>query len=277
MELFNFSNAEISRINRALGFIRSREVDLESVLSRTLIVKTENFEDECEQLAAYYAPLGLEDGSARTVFNTTREQPHKILLNKAAINGLSYVHTLIAQVVHLGNVYRLDADQAIADYYYEFLLWTRFLAMKIATRAHALVNWHEVNGDDPPEDGRYRFAQVDFPLAPVTTSLQFLQQTVEIAPWREGFWELLEELATYFGQLAFYQQTANPGEVDEQFPARDLEQTVGLENCLMLYAAFQAARDYDGWKEMRFHIRRAVVAMQEQGKQRLATSTAKEI
>ena len=279
MEMFNFSSVETNRFHRALGFVSSKEVDLEPLLARTLIVKTENFEEECEQLAAYYAPLGLENGSARLVFHTGKEGSHKILLNKATIADLSYIHTLITQLVHLGNlsrfngehgnIYRLEAEQAVADFYYEFLLWTRFQAMKIATRAHALVSWHEVNGEAPPEQGRYQFGQIDFPVEPVQACLQFLQETEEIAPWREGFWGLLEELSSYFGRLAFYQQTANPAEVDKHFPAPGVEQTVGLENCLMLYAALQAARDYAGWKEMRTNMRQAIVAMQEQGKQRL--------
>ncbi len=273
MEMFNFSSAETSRINRALGFISAKEVDLDSLLPRTLIVKTENYEDECEKLAPYYAQLGLEDAAARLVFNSLQEGTHKILVNKEAISGLSYVHSLVNQLVHLGNlslyngehgnIYRMEAEQAIADYYYEFLLWTRFQAMKIATRAHALASWHEVNGEEPPKDGRYQFSQVGFPVEPVGESLYQLVQTVDISGWREGFWNLLEELSTYFGRLAFYQQVANPAEVDDHFPAEAIEETIGLENCLMFYAALQAAREYASWKEMRTNMRRAVVAMQD--------------
>ncbi|MGD9950873.1 MAG: hypothetical protein AB7U29_20765 [Desulfobulbus sp.] len=283
MEMFNFSSAETKRINRALGFISSKEVDLDPLLARTLIVKTENYEDECEQLAPYFALLGLEDGSARLVFNTEKEGTHKILLNKEAISGLSYLHSLITQLVHLGNlshfnsehgnIYRLKAEQAIADYYYEFLLWTRFQAMKIATRAHALASWHEVNGDEPPPAGRYQFSQVGFPVEPVGECLYQLVQAGDIGVWREGFWGLLEELATYFGRLAFYQQTANPTEIDTLFPADAIDETIGLESCLMLYAALQATRDYESWKEMRVNMRRAVVAMQDRGKERFDKQT----
>ncbi|MDD2466760.1 MAG: hypothetical protein PHI97_22405 [Desulfobulbus sp.] len=278
MELLNFSSAETRRINRALGFISSKEVDLEPLLARTLIVKTEHYADECEQLAPYFAPLGLEDGSAHLVFNSAKDGMHKILLNKETISGLSSVYSIIAQVVHLGNlrnfsrehgnIYRLDAAQAIANHYYEFLLWTRFQAMKIATRAHALLSWHEVNGEEPPQDGRYQFSQVGFPVEPVGESLYQLVQAGDVAAWREGFWGLLEELANYFGRLAFYQQTANPSEVDERFPADAIGKTVGLENCLMFYASLQAARDYKGWTDMRAHMRKAVVAMQDLGKAR---------
>ena len=276
MEMFNFSGDETGRINRALGFVGSKEVDLGPLLARTVIVKTENFADECEQLAPYFAPLGLEDGSARLVFNPAKDGLHKILLNKEAISELSYIHSLVIQLVHLGNlshfnqesgnIYRLEAEQAIADYYYEFLLWTRFQALKIATRAHALVSWHEVNGEEPPVNGRYQFSQVGFPVEPVGECLYQLVQAGDIGVWREEFWGLLEELATYFGRLAFYQQTAHPAEVDERFPADAINETVGLENCLMLYASLQAARDYEGWKHMRGEMRRAVVAMQDFGK-----------
>lgn len=277
MEMFNFSAGEASRINRALGFIGTKEVDLDQLAERTLIIKTENFEDECAQLAPYYANLGLENSNARLVFDTSKAGGHKILINKAAISGLSYIHALITEVVHLGNlsrynadhgnVYRLEPEQAIADYYYEFLLWTRFQAMKIATRAHALVSWHEVNGEAPPEDGRYRFAPVTFPGDTLKASLQRLSTARDMTAWREEYWDLLEELALYLGRLAFYQQAARPGDIDEQFPEDLIEKTVGLENCLPLYASLQCSRDYGEWRVQKQNLRRAIVAMQEQGKQ----------
>ena len=278
MEMFNFSAAETQRINQALGFIGSREVDLEQLAARTLIVKTENFADECEQLAPYFAGLGLESGNARLVFNPAKDASHKILVNKAAISGLSYVHTLVTELVHLGNlsrfsadhgnIYRLEPEQAIADHYYEFLLWTKFQAMRIATRAHALVSWHAINGEDPPEGGRYQFAQTSFPGEGIKATLQGLAQAETIAVWREGLWDLLEELSFYFGRLAFYQQEARPGDLDEDFPATMIEETVGLFDCLALYAALQAARDYPGWLAEKHNIRTAIVGMQEQGKRR---------
>ena len=278
MEMFNFSAAETQRINQALGFIGSREVDLEQLAARTLIVKTENFADECEQLAPYFAGLGLESGNARLVFNPAKDASHKILVNKAAISGLSYVHALVTELVHLsnlsrfsadhGNIYRLEPEQAIADHYYEFLLWTKFQAMRVATRAHALVSWHAVNGEDPPEGGRYQFAQTPFPGEGVMATLQGLAQAESITVWREGLWDLLEELSFYFGRLAFYQQEARPGDLDEHFPAAMIEETVGLFDCLALYAALQAARDYPGWLAEKHSIRTAIVGMQEQGRRR---------
>lgn len=278
MELCNFSSEETQHINRALRFIGNREVDLQPLLARTLIVKTEHFIEDCKALTAYYPELGLEDGSARLVFNAGPDGQHKILVNKEASTHLSFIHALATQMVHLGNlnsytsdhgnVYRLSAEQAIADFYYEFLLWTRFQAMKIATRAHALVSWHAVNGEQPPVDGRYQFAEVRFVVAPLNAALEQLAGADAMAPWREAFWNFLEELAGYVGQLAFYQYSANPGELDEQFPAERIEREVGLENALLFYGALQATCDYSAWKEMRANLRRTVVAMQEHGKQR---------
>jgi hypothetical protein len=278
MEMFNFSAGETSRINRALGFIGRQEVDLDRLTARTLVVKTENFDDECEQLAPYFAGLGLENSNARLVFNTAKDGGHKILINKAAITGLSYVHALVTELVHLanlsrysaehGNVYRLEPEQAIADHYYEFLLWTKFQAMRIATRAHALVSWHEVNGEAPPQGNRYQFAEVTFPGEGIKAALQRVEQAGTIAVWREGLWDLLEEMAFYLGRLAFYQQEARPGDLDACFPAVPIEETVGLVNCLSFYAALQAARNYPGWLAEKHTIRKAIVGMQEQGRQR---------
>ncbi len=283
MEMFNFSAGETRRINRALGFIGKKEVDLHRLAPRTLVVKTENFEDECEQVAPYFASLGLESSNARLVFNPAKDSNHKILVNKAAISGLSYIHTLVTELVHLGNlscfnddhgnIYRLEPEQAIADHYYEFLLWTKFQAMRIATRAHALVSWHEVNGETLPENGRYQFAQVAFPGDGVKAALHGLRQAGTIAVWREGFWDLLEELAFYFGRLAFYQQEARPGDLDASFPTEMIEETVGLFNCLALYAALQASRDYPGWLTEKHNLRQAIVGMQEQGKKRYEPGT----
>ncbi len=276
MEMFNFSAAESGRFNQALSFIPREEMDLDLLPASTLIIKTENFFEECEQLAPYYSGLGLENSDARLVFHPAKGGGHKILVNKEAINGHSYVHTLVTHLVHLshlipyntehGNVYRFTQEQAIDHHYYEFLLWTKFRAMAVSTRAHALMAWHTVNGEDLPQDGCYQFAQVNFHTNLVAGALELLQGAGTIAVWREGFWDLLEELVLYFGRLAFYQQTARPQELDETFPAAALEQLIGLENALALYAALQQARDYAGWQEQKRNIRRAIVAMEEHGK-----------
>jgi len=276
MEIFNFSAAETARFNRALTFIHRKEVDPDLLGANTLIVKTENFEDECEQLAPYYSNLGLENRNARLVFNPTKGSGHKILINKAAISGLSYIHTMVTQLVHLahlvpynaeyGNIYRFSQEQGIQCHYYEFLLWTKLQAMRISTRAHALVSWHEVNGANPPENGCYQFAEVDFHSEGVAASLEQLQGAETIAAWREGLWDVLEELALYCGRLAFYQQDARPQELDATFPATAIEQMVGLDNCLAFSAILQQATDYPSWQEQKHTVRRVIVAMQEHGK-----------
>jgi hypothetical protein len=276
MEMINFSAAETGLFKKALTFINTKEADVDVLLANTLIVKTENFFDECDQLAPYYSCLGLENTNARLVFNPVKGGGHKILVNKTTIIGLSYIHTLVTELVHLahlvpynaefGNVYRFSQEQGIAHYYYEFLLWTKFQAMKIGTRSHALMTWHDVNGENPPENGCYQFAEVNFHGKKVADSLRPLQEAGDIAAWREGFWDLLEELAFYFGRLAFYQKKVQPQEVDATFPAAVIDQMVGLDNGLAFYAALQQATDYAQWQEQKKNIRKAIVAMQEHGK-----------
>jgi hypothetical protein len=276
MEIFNFSTAETGLLNKALTFISRKEVDFDPVSANLLIVKTENFFDECEQLAPYYANLGLENAHARLVFNPAKGGAHKILINKEGITGLSYIYTVVTQMVHLvniaqynaefGNVYRFSQEQAIAHSYYEFLLWTKFQGMKMGTRAHALMSWHAANGEHLPEGGCYQFARVNFHGKVVEDALQPLQAAGTMAVWREGFWDLLEELAFYFGRLAFYQQNPQPHELDEAFPTAALARVIGLENCLVFYAVLQQIRDYAGWRQQRANIRRAIVAMEEHGK-----------
>ena len=275
MEMYNFSAAESRLFNQALTFLKP-EVNPALLPANTLIVKTENFFDECDQLAPYYSGLGLENTNARLVFHPAKDGGHKILVNKDAISGLSYIPTLVTELVHLahlsaynaeyGNVYRFTAEQGIEKYYYEFLLWTKFQAMKISTRVHALVSWHELNGEAPPESGCYQFVQVNFHSGSLAPSLEQLQSAGTIAVWREGFWDLLEELAFYFGRLALYQQAARPQELDENFPAAALERVVGLDNALTLYTALQQAMEYTAWQAQKKNIRRAIVAMQEHGK-----------
>ena len=277
MELLNFSAAETARFNKALAFITRKEIDIDSLVPATLIVKTENFEDECEQLAPYFACLGLENRNARMVYNPARGGTHKILINKAAISGLSYIHTMVSELVHLanfsrygadhGNVYRFDPEIAINHYYYEFLLWTKFQAMKIATRAHALLSWHEVNGDDPPEDGRYQFAAVDLASTGLIESLERLRQAGEIAVWREGVWTVFEEMVFYFGRMTFYQRDPRPWDLDERFPQAAIEEMLGLENCLVFYALLQQTGEYDQWLAQKKNFRKIIVTMQEQGSQ----------
>ena len=283
MELFNFSAGESKRINRALTFISQQEVDLGTFTERTLVVKTESFEDACDEIARTFPELGLESIGARLVFNTAKDGSHKILVNKDAISGLSYIHTLVGEVVHLGNlsrftsdhgnIYRLEPEQAIAQYFYEFLLWTKFQAMKIASRAHALMAWHELNGEEPPPAGRYQFAQVAIPGEGVRAALMVAEQAENRAAWRDGLWGFLAELTLYFGRLAFYQQDPRPLDLDEHFPADRIESLIGMDNCLAFYGALLRARNYPDWLAEKQAIRQAVVAMQEQGGRRFTPVT----
>ena len=283
MQLDTFSSRETALLTRALAFVRPGEMD-PALTDAVQIVKTDNFADECDQLARYYAPLGLETRTSRPVFDTGRNGRHRILLNNAAISGLSFLHTLVGDLIHLnnlrrytadhGNVYRFTQEQAIAHAWYEFLVWTRFQAMRIATRAHALVSWHEVNGEQPPADGCYRFARVDLTSPGMTTSLEQLHRAEELAAWRAGLWDLLQELALYFGRLAFYQRDARPGELDEAFPEQVLEETVGLNNVLSLYRLLLQAGSYDQWSGQWDALRGTVLAMQEHGRRRYAAGGA---
>jgi hypothetical protein len=278
MEIINFSITEKGLFKKSLTFINNKEVDFSQLPTSILIVKTDNFIDECEELAPYYSSLGLESNNARLVFNPGKGGGHKILINQQAIRGLSYIHTIVTELVHLsnlaqysvdhGNIYRFSQDKGIAQYYYEFLLWTKFQAMRVATRAHALISWHEVNGTEPPADGRYQFAQINFPGEGVGAALEQLQQAEDIVAWREGIWGLLEALSFYFGILSFYQQVPKPQELDDRFPTDVIEEMIGLDNCLAFYEALQRAPDYPAWLEQRQAIRKAIYAMQEQGKKR---------
>ncbi len=278
MEIINFSTIEKGLFTKSLTFINNKEVDFGQLPASILIVKTDNFIDECEELAPYYSSIGLENNNARLVFNPGRGGGHKILINQQAIRGLSYIHAMVTELVHLsnlvqysgdhGNIYRFTPDKGIAQYYYEFLLWTKFQAMRVATRAHALMSWHEVNGAEPPADGRYQFAQVNFPGEGVGAALEQLRNAEDIVVWREMLWGLLEALSFYLGTLSFYQQVPRPQELDDRFPAAALEEMIGLDNCLAFYEALQRATDYPAWLEQRQNIRKAIVAMQEQGKKR---------
>lgn len=277
MELLNFSAAETARFNKALAFVTRREIDIDLLASTTLIVKTENFDNECEQLAPFFPCLGLENRNARMVYNPARGGTHKILINKAAISGLSYIHTMVSELVYLanlirygadhGNVYRFDPELAMGHYYYEFLLWTKFQAMKIATRAHALLSWHEVNGDDPPADGSYQFAAVDLASIGLVESLEGLRQAGEITVWRERLWTVLEEMVFYFGRMTFYQRDPRPWELDERFPQAAIEEMIGLENCLVFYALMQQTGDYDQWLAQKKNFRKIIITLQEGGRQ----------
>lgn len=272
MEFYNFSQEETKQIQRALGFIGAKEVALAPVLARTLILKTENFAQDCQELSAYFAQMGLEDSNACLAFNPDETGSHKVLLNKDTVVGLSYIHSLVMQIVHLGNltrfnaeygnIYRLEPEQAISNYYYEFLLWTRFQAMHLATRAHALVSWHAVNGDAPPPDGKYQFSAVHFPVEPVEQHLAKLTAVTDVSDWRTELWGFLAELAYYFGRLTFYQHTAEPLAVDDRFPAGTIEATVGLETTLRFYAVLQQSKNYAAWQENRKELRKLIIEMQ---------------
>ena len=282
MALFNFSAREVTQIERALGFVHPQEMN-PALAGAVVVIKTTEFADECDRLASYYPLLGLENRNSRLVFDANRGNVHKILINQETITGLSVVHTLINDLVHLenlgqfaaehGNFYRFDQEQAIAHHWYEFLLWSRFQAMRVATRALALTGWHETNGEAPPVDQCYRFESFDCHSPELEQGLKSLAEADEISTWREGLWDMLEEMVLCFGRMAFLQQEARPELVDEQFPAKAIEQVVGLDNALALYGVLLQSRQYGEWSERRRAIRAVILEMQEQGRLRFTAGS----
>ena len=275
MEMFNFSGAETQLIKKSLRFVLPTEVDQQRYAHNVMILKTENYLEDCEELALYFSNLGIENNFARLVFNTAKGAQHKILVNKSAVSGLSFVHAILTELVNLtclskyveqhGNIYRFSSEQALADYYYEFLLWLKYHAMAVATRAHALISWHELNGDAPPADGCYQFADVDFHSRQLTESLAQLQCAETVAAWREQLWGFLEELAFYYGRLALYQGNAEPIDVDASFPAQEIDDALGSNLCQQLQLILRSARDYQGWCAQKTSIRTVVLEIQKKG------------
>ena len=276
MKTINIAESETESLKKSLAFLRPHEADLGQIRTNTTIEKSMSFEEECERLSQYYAPLGIEHRSARLVFHPAGAGKHRILINAQVVTGSSWMFLVITELIHLanliqynadhGNVYRFTAETAIDQYYYEFLLWTKFQAMKIATRCHACSAWHELNGNAPPDNGCYQFTEVTFRSEAVRAGLRALQQSEGMASWREELWNVLEELALYFGRMALYQTSSLPQDLDDTFPGGSLSQLVGLDNCVQLYAALGRAVDYESWLVQKKEIRQAIVAMQEHGK-----------
>lgn len=274
MELINFTDGEIALCKRFVAYIRPQEAAVNRLGARTQVVKTEHFEDECRRLAAYYPAIGLEHGNARFFFDASKEGRHRILLNATALSGLSWLYALVHELVHLhnlerynqdvGNVYRLTQESALTQYYYEFLLWSKFQAMTIATRVHALAAWHDKNGEAPPPGGCYQFAQVSFQATDVEHSLNVLQGATTLALWREQLWEVLADLALYLGKIAFFQPGADPAQVDPAFPDHLAQGQLGPH--VLTYASMlQQCADYDHWQEQKAAIRQIILAMQTHG------------
>ena len=274
MNLINFTGTEIACWKRFAAFIRPEEAAVNRLGARTTVVKTSQFEEECRRLAAYYPAIGLEHGNARVFFDASREGRHRILLNADVVSGLSWLHALVHELVLLhnldrfnqdvGNIYRLTQESALSHYYYEFLLWSKYQAMNIATRVHALAAWHASNGEAPPPDGCYQFTRVNFQSGEVQSGLNTLQTAATLADWREQLWEVVAALAMYFGQTAFFQPGANPSEADPGFPAGLMTQQLGSHG-LAFYALLQRCSDYDQWQEQQAGIRQVVLAMQAHG------------
>ena len=107
-------------------------------------------------------------------------------------------------------------------------------------------------------------------MTEAAASLAALQQASTLSAWREEFWPFLDALASYFGQLALYQQKPEPAQLDPQFPAEALESMVGLDTCLAFYDTLLRAPSYALWQADRPTLRRLIVAMQEQGAKRFA-------
>lgn len=273
MKLLNFSQEERDLARKILEYAPARLVPLEVLPPNVQIIKSDNFFAECEKLAAYTSGLGLENGQARLVFTTARgEDGHTILLNADTVQGRALAHVLLTQLIHLahlvqysqehGNVHRYDQEQAVANDWYEFLLWTRFSAMATSAKANALLVWHEAHGPEPPKDGCYSFGHISFRGRELALLLEQYRER-DKKERQNTFWPLAEELVAYLGGLACYQQVAQPQALDQDFPEALVEETLGLDNLLALYSALLRSENYAQWKTESRNIRKAIIALQQ--------------
>ncbi|PIE59300.1 MAG: hypothetical protein CSA32_04775 [Desulfobulbus propionicus] len=245
MEFHNFSKEEIAHFHKALACISPNELDTTRLPDNLAIVQTETYQADCDQFIDPERSIGTEDIDAAVIFPNNRTASPKILLNKEKIVDLSYIHTLSKQLVivynfHLffcdyGHMYTFTQEKMIEKYYYEFLLWVKFQAKKISTRAYVIRMWHKINGEAPPPDNHYFFAGITVNKDALNRKLHNLEQSDHVAAARENVWDCLGALAAYLGELAFYQNTPDPGQVDEDFPGIEIFRWFGEENTLKLY------------------------------------------
>ncbi len=126
-----------------------------------------------------------------------------------------------------------------------------------------LMMWHQVNGNEPPKDGKYQFKDITLGDHGILHCLDMLDEVEKVDKIRENYWDLLVELCIYFGMLAFYQQDANPTNIDPDFPADGLEKWLGLDDVLRLYQLMQNVGSYDQWPDVQRDFRQCIVRMEQ--------------
>ncbi len=273
MEFINFSETEISKINKALSFIAKQELNPSIIPTDLPVTQTDSFLNDCEQFLDPERTIGTENMFATLVFPNNRTSTHKLFLNKAKINGLSYIHSLTGELVNLnnfcyffkenGHMYTFTPEKMMERYYHEFLLWSKFLAAKVSTRVYMLMMWHEVNGDAPPADGKYQFEEITLGGHNVGVCLDNLEKLEKIEEVRDMYWDLLVELSIYFGMLSFYQKEADPTNIDPTFPADSLDKWLGMDDVLRLYQLMQNVGNYTQWAEHSNEVRKCVIRMEQ--------------
>ncbi|WP_028581262.1 hypothetical protein [Desulfogranum japonicum] len=273
MEFFNFSSQEKKKIQKALRFITQEELDIFSLPTDLPVIRTENFQSECEEFIDPERILGTENDRGVVIFPNNRTAKHKIILNKELIQGISYVYSLSKELIHLynflrffkdhGHLYTFNQDKLIQTYYFEFLLWTKFQARKISTRTYLLMNWHETHGEESPKDGHYTFSGINIQTTPVLNRLEQLTKTTDSPALRENLWELFNDLASYLGELAFYQNQPAPSSIDEDYPVQILDQWLGEKNVLRMYGLLLSCQKYDDFTTIQQGLRACILNMEE--------------
>ena len=272
MEFVNFSEQEIKKIEMGLRFTSKIELNPSLIPSDLPVIKTDQYLKDCEEFLDPERTIGTENPNATVVFPNNRTSTHKLFVNQDRIKGISYIHCITNELIHLcnfvqffkdnGHLYTFTQEKMLERYYHEFLLWSKFQAKKISTRAYTLMMWHEVNGNEPPVDGRYQFEGVSIGDHGVHRCLQELATCDAVPAVRDLYWTLIGELTLYFGSLAFYQQDAQPDQVDELFPAKQLEKWLGLENVLHFYKVLLSTSDYQTWQKQNKVLRKCVLQME---------------
>ncbi|WP_394713357.1 hypothetical protein [Desulfogranum marinum] len=103
MEFINFSEQESKNIEKGLGFTSKSEINPSLIPSDLPVTKTDHYLQDCEEFLDPERTIGTENPYATVVFPNNRTSTHKLFVNQDRIKGISYIHCITNELVHLSN------------------------------------------------------------------------------------------------------------------------------------------------------------------------------
>ncbi len=183
--------------------------------------------------------VGIPELNGVVIMPQTEDLHFIILISSKSFENNQIIHTAIHEFTHLydyfqyflenGNLEIRSEEEKESKYYYEFYHWSEYHAKRLGTYFFSILEWHRVSGENPPPDNIYSFQHVEFYTRNIVEKINNSNDALitKSQDSNDIFWDVYQELMSYFGRLSVFQAKDLNKYPDRDFPEELLKEVFG--------------------------------------------------